>query len=146
MKKLLLPVFFVLLFGLNSQAKVYRFVDERVYSRYFNEFAWSGFSIYRYTDNIGDVYLKCTLSTISSSDCPKSIAPGGGSDPTDETAADYLFSQADASAYDENYNITIYATYQVSGEINARHYKVTMSWTEAEGEDVIQVFERIDSL
>lgn len=145
MKKLLLLLLLVSGFGSFSMAKCWRFVDPRVYSRYFNEFAWAGFSVIDITDYTGR-YINCTLSTTSTSDCPKCSGAynGAGADPTDQTAAQYLFGQADLSAYDENFNITIYAAYQVSGEENLRHYKVAMSWTGDEADDVIQVFERID--
>jgi hypothetical protein len=144
MKKIILTLLFITISGIMSYAECFRHVDSRVYSKYFNQSEWGGFWVTTWYDTEGNYHIACGLTNFEPANCPTCGAPPGGGDPTDDVAAAYLYSQADASAYNEVFDATFNAIYQVSGEANPRHYRVTMSWTGIEEDDVIQHFERID--
>lgn len=155
MKKLLL-LFLSLAFIYisNAQTTCKRSVDSRVYDKYFNEFDWAGFWVQDWYDASGMRCIVCILSKTNPGVCPECPSTGtfsSGGDATDDLAFNYLLDQANIACYTAEeeesntpINTIIYANYQVAGEQNLRHYKVTITWTGDNSDLVEQILERID--
>ena len=136
MKKVLLSILFVAFIIYNCDAKCYRVVEK-------GDGTNCGFTSTTFTDpETLDCWITCYLSDQDGL-CPTAIAPGGGGDPTDQTAAAYLFGLADYDISQNDDNGSYYAAYQVSGEANMRHYSVVMTYNSITNM-ITQEFNRID--
>lgn len=148
MKKLLL-LFIISIFYFKAQAQVCVYhIDKR--ARNFVEWEWTGWCVEKW-DEGGVHHIACWLSKLQTTNCPAcpGVAGNGGGendfdDPVDETAADYLTGLSANTFFDESFNVTFNAIYQVSGEENPRHYRLTRYWSGLEEDDIIQTFERLD--
>ena len=123
MKKSILSLLlfsFFSFFSLSLNARCVRVVDQN---------ANGGFSV-SYAYFAPDSYIYCTADESECATCP-TVCPTSSNnnyDPTDNTAMNALFSQADDAVFNQgSYSGNICATYWVQGENQARIYNVTWS-------------------
>ncbi len=120
--------------SLNLHAAVIRTIDQN---------ANGNFKV-RYESFFGDDYIICERDDIICGTCPKTLPSSTNSnyDPTDNTAMNSLFAQADDAVFNQGNNSgSINATYWVQGENQARVYNVI--WPINQNGFIEMIFDRI---
>lgn len=135
-KSILFIIFFSLfsLFSLNLSAACVRVIDPN---------ANGSFKV-RYEVYFGDDYIICEKDDILCRTCPKCPPASSNSnyDPTDNTAMNALFTQADDAVFNQGNNSgNINTTHWVQGENQARVYNVT--WSINQNGFIEMIFDRI---